>query len=278
MMHPKQTRAGDEPCPRPLSAFTLIELLVVLTTIAVLMGILLTCLGAARERAKRTVCAANLQQIGRGLIAYGSDYHALPPSSFHQFSRNYSGKQPYLVYAKSVLDPRDDEPGRRWAVYNLGYLHLNGFIPNPKIFYCPSIPKGRDNYDRHAAVYHYPFDYSYTGPRVGCCTMTISYGYIPQSGGREKLSNDRYAYQAAYRPSTLNTRAPLAFDTIYYYEPRQSYHRTSSQRIAGFNLLVGDGSVRFRAFMDAERELWDASKETEKERDALRALLYMFSE
>lgn len=54
--------------------FTLIELLVVIAIIALLVGILLPALGAAREQAKATVSAARLQQLGVALSMYITDY------------------------------------------------------------------------------------------------------------------------------------------------------------------------------------------------------------
>ena len=75
-----------------LRGFTLVELLVVTAIVAVLAGLLLPALAAAREKARRTACVNNLNQIGMALASYCGDYDGYFPSWASW------GNQPYELH------------------------------------------------------------------------------------------------------------------------------------------------------------------------------------
>ena len=67
---------------RKTKFFTLLELLIVVAIIAILAGLLLPALSAAREKAKTIQCVNNFDSIGNAALLYAADYDDwLPPGS-----------------------------------------------------------------------------------------------------------------------------------------------------------------------------------------------------
>ncbi|QQE13253.1 prepilin-type N-terminal cleavage/methylation domain-containing protein [Planctomycetota bacterium] len=78
-------------------AFTLIELLVVISIIALLIGILLPALGAARDTAKQINCVSNLRQVSIATYTYVTENDGFfPPLGESQVNNAKVTGIPYL--------------------------------------------------------------------------------------------------------------------------------------------------------------------------------------
>ncbi len=121
---------GDQDCDHN-RAFTLIELLVVISIIAILIGILLPALGAARRSAYNITCAQNEQQIGVGLNAYSVSNKgalAVNPAAGLDFGRGYFG---ISQATNAIYTTGNDE------LIGLG-MTLDSYITEPRAMFCPA--------------------------------------------------------------------------------------------------------------------------------------------
>jgi prepilin-type N-terminal cleavage/methylation domain-containing protein len=108
-----------------LSAFTLIELLVVIAIIAILAGILLPVLAAAKKSSYKAACLSNLRQIGQAFSIYLSD-------NKDHFMDDRALKVSLGYMPWTSWPPYDARGG--WAG-----LAFSNDVANPKIWRCPAI-------------------------------------------------------------------------------------------------------------------------------------------
>jgi len=94
--------------------FTLIELLVVISIIALLVGILLPALGAARRTARNAVCMSNVRQMGTAQVAYADSNRQMLPAGLRleNARREVSWQAAtYQFLTGEKLDPNYFRPG-----------------------------------------------------------------------------------------------------------------------------------------------------------------------
>jgi len=75
----------------------LIELLVVIAIIGILAGMLLPAIAAARERARRTRCMANVSQISKALKMYSMDHNEAFPNRLKTSMKEYANNPALFV-------------------------------------------------------------------------------------------------------------------------------------------------------------------------------------
>lgn len=103
-MKKKSRKLGNQ--VQKLRNFTLIELLVVIAIIAILAGMLLPALNAARDKAKQASCASNIKQVASMFVQYANDFEDYIPAA-HDGTSVWSAVLYNNDYAK---EPADNQP------------------------------------------------------------------------------------------------------------------------------------------------------------------------
>jgi prepilin-type N-terminal cleavage/methylation domain-containing protein len=142
----KPSRSGASDAFASQRAFTVIELIVCMGIVAVLCGILLPSLRAAREASCKLHCGSNQRQIGTAIVAYGMQSNSRIPLSV-----NATGDQPRRQELMASRLKEGFMPGSAgWD--GLGFLVKGGYLGECQCLYCPS-HHGDHSFGRYADDY-----------------------------------------------------------------------------------------------------------------------------
>lgn len=137
-------------------AFTLVEMLVVMGTMALLTGMTVGSVGAARDAARRAKCASNLGMMAKAALTYADDHRG----QFPWASRRINGE----TVCWDFITAKDGSvrPGEMWDGYGIA-----------SVMQCPAFAGGKANWKNNPYT-GYNYNCSFIGKVQGDPGMRTS--------------------------------------------------------------------------------------------------------
>ncbi len=211
---PASSSRPTRSAPRLASrGFTLIELLVVISIIALLIGILLPALGAARQSARSMACLSNARQMAIASVAFASEYkqHVQISSS----DLGFAGNIPSDLRGKAAIYSGNNGRIKDWASALVPYMGGGNDVAfdqaDPSVsdgFRCPNdaYPEGHivgnntnTGFDASNPQSFKPLSYSVNADLTSYETFWGNGQFLATQGGDPAKGN----LDAAVAPSSL---------------------------------------------------------------------------
>jgi len=200
---------------RSRPGFTLIDVLVTMAVVAVLISLLAPSLTSVRETAHQVICRSNVRQIGIGIYQYAEENGERVPTATVVVGTPWDTVTLRL-------------PGGSTDAWDgLGRLYAGGYLPAPKLYYCPS-HRGNHRYQQ----------------------------YSPQWGGQSGAIVGNYQYRAGGPMADYPAHNPNAPSTIFLSKIRGSAALLSDglRSQSDFNHIIGANVLRADLAVDWYRD------------------------
>lgn len=222
--------------------FTLIELLVVISIIALLIGILLPALAAAREAAKQSQCLSNERQTGIAMFSYAADFTDELPAVQRMM---YGQMREFLGLGNAVVDTSYTQypwgMGLLVAARNNGQEIGGHYMSTADTLFCPLDENYRPLRSESGPGWAPPLS-SPTYPRPG--NTSYMHYYIPESG-RTYGGTIVTSYSDHVRQNTAlsDPKSVIVQDLGAWYTPSLTTYPFSHPD--GWNSLWIDGHAKY---------------------------------
>ena len=200
--------------------FSLVEMIVVLAVLATLAVLTWAGLSQARESAKLTQCTLNLRTIGVAFNVYASDHDGIYPP--------FPTKPDVSQGAYFICDVLGGgEP--RWKYF--GVLYGEGYLTDPRVFYCPAARPG---------YFDYASQWEAKSKASGGFSSLFRIGYY------QRIVDDTFPVPGKLRASegklrVIMTDANSSENSLH----RETANSTDNYPRRGINVLFNDGHVKY---------------------------------
>lgn len=230
--------------------------MVVIAVVALLIGLLLPSLSAARDAARRVACGSNLRQIGIAIQGYAREFDGSIP---------YGPKAPVIPSAANFY-PATGTPTSLISLFGgkavgLGLLLKNHLADDPEILFCPGGDQWVNAREEIAKVGTTQAQCSYYYRHASVTLQYDPAGPLPQPEHVALDNLGRNRNGKPIRALILDTQfeASAAF-APFGVLPRTHHHKKA------VNVLFADGSViqhsnedgRFTVRLDSYQSLTNA--------------------
>ncbi|WP_020471341.1 DUF1559 domain-containing protein [Zavarzinella formosa] len=251
----------------PRRGLTLIELLVVIAIIVILIGLLVPAVQKIREAANRMRCTSNLKQLGLAIHAYHDTTGYLPPGGDQLCNESQA--------------PHTDRTMWNWTYHLLPYIEQDSLYREPdynkvyaqavKTMYCPSRRKaqtynghGKTDYAGNAGTSNLGMNGIIVQGKVGGPTQ-IRFADVTDglSGtimlGEKRMNNAEFGNVFDDNEPFVNSGWNDDYECYRTAsaQPARDFSKAGetaaqsmfgSAHASGFNVSLGDGSVRYLRF------------------------------